>query len=240
MLISRKIGDPGRDHFQGILDGFYAIALTFLTIDLPAQIQELFPKQSSSTSLSGGVEGLIILFCLSHIFIFIILFEIFCIHKAILKINSDTVFLIQFTVLIMALTSLVPVLVHVVNHERQEIFMAGRSLPLLYQLSYWRRFLWGDLSLIYLALLILNQFAGGFNHLADCAREFKLTRKGIHSILVVRFLFATFFLYNVIVNNIFARVPLLGFTSLTLVILFEGHIYSFIRLLLGRLRGRFS
>lgn len=238
MLISRKIGDLERDHFQGILDAFYAIALTFLTIDLPFQIQELFEKQLTLSRASGNVELLVVLLCLSHVFIFIILFEVLCFHKAIIKVNVGSLFLVQFTVLVMALTSLVPVLVHVVNHARQEIIFSGQTLPLLHQLNYLRSFLWGDLTAIYLALLVMNSFAGRNQDASEFSNRDKLSRRGIHRVLAIRLSFSIFYLYCVITNNAIARDhPLLGFSILVIIIFVEGHLNSLWRLVVKQFAG---
>jgi len=244
MLVSKKIGDPERDHFQGILDGFYAIALTFLTLDLPNQIQYLFERQLSLPRSSVGVEAIVVLFFLSHIFIFIILFEILCLHKAIIKINPNTLFVVRLTVVVMALVSLAPVLIHVINHLRQQIVFLGETPALLRQLGLLRRFLWGDLSAIYLVLLIMNKFSLRDHGGCGMPEAEQKSRRAIHRVLAVRCSFTLFYLYCVTVDNAIARFhPLLGFLVLVLIVFTEnglGSLLRFGRFALRRILGRLS
>lgn len=240
MLISRKIADIERDHFQGILDGFYAIALTFLSLDLPGQIHRLLDKRLIHPYYTNGIILIFILLVASHIFMFIILFEMLCIHKAILKIYPLSLGGVRLTLLVMALVSLIPVMADVGNESRYALFFIP-ELPertsLMQGLLATRACLWLLMLFIYLSLFLLNKLS---IDLASNAKDFEskiFPGREISKVLYLRIAASAFYLYCIFTNQPLAYLhPLSGTTLLVSLTLLEKPVSS----LLGKLFRRLT
>jgi len=88
MLPKRSIGDPGPNHWTGLVDGIYAIGLTILALNMPSylgalgQLREEGPKHAAIAIYLFGIEAL------TYAALFFILYEIWSFHRAIICLGS--------------------------------------------------------------------------------------------------------------------------------------------------------
>ena len=89
MLPNRRIGKPKEEFWSGLLDGIYAIAITLLVLDIPdilTKTSELFQGQNI---YKYKLATLIVITneLFNYIFIFLILYEFWCFHRASIKLT---------------------------------------------------------------------------------------------------------------------------------------------------------
>ena len=125
MLPSKHFGSPKSEHWAGVVDAFYPIILTLLIIELPRNVYEVMEKPEAGVLLGSGDIWKIALVVCSYLLVFMIIYETFCVHRAIARCSMPTRKINQLNGLSMAAVSLFPPAVYIVNQVRQSMVGHG-------------------------------------------------------------------------------------------------------------------
>jgi len=109
MLPKNHIGKPSSDHWSGLVDGVYAIALTLLALEIPQYLQALSTLKTKGFAYEGMSIYLFLVDTLTYGAVFFVLYEMWSFHRAVIcigKINSKGQTLTN--ALILAGTSFIP------------------------------------------------------------------------------------------------------------------------------------
>jgi len=89
MLPHKRIGKPKEDYWLGLLDGIYAISLTLLVLELPNILKESFALFEGQNLINTAIPTFIVIAngLFNYIFIFFILYEFWCFHRASIKLT---------------------------------------------------------------------------------------------------------------------------------------------------------
>jgi len=225
MLPSKHFGRPKTEHWAGVVDAFYPIILTLLIIELPGNIYEILDKPEAKFMLRGS-DGLQIMHVVfSYLLVFLIIYEIFCIHRAIARCSLPTRKLNQLNGLSMATVSLFPPVVFIVNQIRKAIFDHGDQQALATELQTGRLFLWGVLAAIYISFWLMSATAIKSEECEEDAKEHERTLTEVRKLSTRRLIYVCILFISVLTNAPIAQLPLLGFSALVILIYFEHELY---------------
>jgi uncharacterized membrane protein len=221
MLPSKHFGSPKAEHWAGVVDAFYPIILTLLIIELPGGISEILDKPDAKFVIEQGESSLITLVVFSYLLVFLIIYEVFCIHRALARCSLPTRRLNQLNGLSMAIVSLFPPVVYIVNQVRKSMIDHGGQQSLAVELQTGRLFLWAVLAAIYGSFWLMSATALRSEGNDDDAEEHGRTLREVRLLSIRRLIYACILFLCVLTNNQIAQVPLLGFSALVVLIYFE-------------------
>ena len=88
MLPAFRIGNPKSEHWLGLIDGVYAIAMTLLAIEIPGLLGTLF-HQYKDHHENLGILGIMLLYeLIAYAATFLVLYEIWSFHRAAIVIGG--------------------------------------------------------------------------------------------------------------------------------------------------------
>ena len=88
MLPAFRIGDPKSEHWLGLIDGLYSIAMTLLAIEIPGLLGTLF-HQYKEHHENLGILGIMLLYeLIAYAATFLVLYEIWSFHRAVIVIGG--------------------------------------------------------------------------------------------------------------------------------------------------------
>ena len=125
MLPSRHFGDLKPESWLGLLDATYAIILTLMVIELPALVTDLIDHFRQHHNSLNVLIRLLCVHVLGYVAMFMIVYEIWSIHRSILTISQPSRHRTIFAGAILAVASFMPPLVQMANGYRQAYILSG-------------------------------------------------------------------------------------------------------------------
>ena len=120
MLPRGLIGDIKPENWLGMIDAIYAIILTLLLIELPAQIMELIQEYELHPNLHSIILQGLGLSLFGYLSIFIIVYDIWAHHRLIVNNSALKRMNLSLGIIILFLCSLLPPLYHVISVLKRE------------------------------------------------------------------------------------------------------------------------
>jgi uncharacterized membrane protein len=125
MLPSRHFGDLKPESWLGLLDATYAIIMTLMVIDLPSLVTALIDHFQGSHDSFLLLIRVLCFHVLGYMAMFMIIYEIWSIHRSTLTISQPSRHKTIFTGAILAVSSFMPPLVQMANGYRQTYVLSG-------------------------------------------------------------------------------------------------------------------
>jgi uncharacterized membrane protein len=125
MLPTRHFGNFKPESWLGLLDSTYAIILTLMVIELPALVAELINHVRHHHGTLYILIRLLAVHVLAYVAMFMIVYEIWSIHRSILTISQPSRHRTIFAGAILAVASFMPPLVQMANGYRQAYILSG-------------------------------------------------------------------------------------------------------------------
>ena len=166
MLPRNFIDRINTDSWGGIVDGIYAIILTLLTIELPVQILSILDRliDSAHGQTANVILGAIrpeLRFTIFNLMagyfaVFIILFDIWSSHRAIIGVSGRMHSRAILTSWTLFLSTLIPSLHYVVNSVREKYFLTGaiENSPVALELHITRAIEYPVIAVVYFFLIL--------------------------------------------------------------------------------------
>ena len=188
-LPSIHFGRPKAEHWAGVVDAFYPIILTLLIIELPGNVYDILNKPEARFVLRTGDGPQIMHVVFSYLLVFLIIYEVFCIHRAIARCSLPTRKLNQLNGLSMATVSLFPPAVFIVNQIRKAILDHSDQQALATELQTGRLLLWGVLAAIYLSFWLMSATALRSEECDEDSKEHERTLRGVRKLAIRRLIY---------------------------------------------------